>query len=54
MSIISLIRFKKLSCLELLINFVKYFIVNEKWGIADWSIFIRDKFFIDVVKVRLC
>lgn len=54
MLIISLIRFKKLSCLELLINLVKYSFVNEKWGIAAWSLFIRDNLFIDVTKVRLC
>ena len=54
MLIISLIRFKKLSCLELLINLVKHSFVNEKWGIAGWSLFIRDNLFIDVTKVRLC
>ena len=54
MFIISLIRLKKLSCLELLINLVKYSFVNEKWRIAGWSLFTRDNIFIDVTKVRLC
>ena len=51
---ISLVRLEKLSCMELLINFIKYSFANEKWWIISWSLFIRVSFFKAITKIRLC